>query len=51
METIYDFAGTNNEDGQSPNGGVVIDSAGTLYGTTSRGGSLGTIGNIFEITP
>ena len=37
-------------DGQHPNGGLLVDSKGNLYGTTSGGGSAG-FGTVFEIKP
>jgi len=37
-------------DGQYPNGALLVDSKGNLYGTTSSGGS-GGVGTVFEITP
>jgi len=36
-DVLYSF-GDNPDDGGSPVGGVVMDSTGNLYGTTSRGG-------------
>jgi uncharacterized repeat protein (TIGR03803 family) len=48
-KTLYDFrAGTG--DGQYPYGGLVLDAAGNLYGTTNAGGSA-LEGSVFEITP
>lgn len=48
-ETIlYSFSGGN--DGSYPLGGVVLDSAGNLYGTTQNGGTMGE-GVVFEVTP
>jgi len=38
------------DDGSEPSGGVAIDSAGNLYGTTHEGGANGA-GTIFELTP
>src|SRR5262249_32576113 len=42
-------------DGTSPDGGLIFDSAGNLYGTTSLGGGLGCgrfgCGTVFELTP
>jgi len=47
-ETIlYSFGGGAN-DGWSPTGGLIMDSAGNLYGTTSVGGSGGG-GTVFKI--
>lgn len=50
---LYDFMGGN--DGGNPVGGVVLDSAGNIYGTTSAGGvnscSEAGCGVVFEITP
>ena len=37
-------------DGQSPSGGLVMDSAGNLYGTTYGGGGNG-YGVVFELSP
>jgi uncharacterized repeat protein (TIGR03803 family) len=52
---LYSFTGDgNNGDGYAPVGGVIRDSAGNLYGTTSgggvRGGSQG-YGTVFELSP
>jgi uncharacterized repeat protein (TIGR03803 family) len=41
---------SDSEDGQHPNGGLLVDSKGNLYGTTSGGGSAG-VGTVFEIKP
>lgn len=46
---IHSFAG-GADDGAFPWGGLVIDSAGTLYGTTYFGGSL-DYGTVFALTP
>ena len=45
---IYDFSGLL--DGGGPNGGLILDEAGNLYGTTDSGGSSER-GVVFEITP
>ncbi len=45
--TIYSFTGTGG-DGASPYGGLTLDSAGDLFGTTYLGGSNGN-GTVFEI--
>jgi uncharacterized repeat protein (TIGR03803 family) len=55
QETVlYSFTGGS--DGQDPHGGVTLDSAGNLYGTTVAGGSGGLCagdgcGVVFELTP
>ncbi len=50
--TLHDFTGGS--DGAHPSGGLVLDNAGNLYGTTYQGGLSGcvvTCGVVFEITP
>jgi uncharacterized repeat protein (TIGR03803 family) len=51
--SLYDFTGGS--DGGSPNGNLVFDSQGNLYGTASCGGSTGTCpsgdGVVFKLTP
>jgi uncharacterized repeat protein (TIGR03803 family) len=48
-ETIlHSFQG--GADGSAPNGGLVFDTAGNLYGTTSAGGSANA-GTVFKLTP
>jgi uncharacterized repeat protein (TIGR03803 family) len=37
-------------DGQSPYGGLVLDAAGNLYGTTAQGG-INDLGTVFELSP
>lgn len=44
---LYSFSGS---DGQYPEGGVVFDTSGNLYGTTRAGGAHG-YGAVFELTP
>jgi uncharacterized repeat protein (TIGR03803 family) len=57
---LHTFAGvTGNQDGATPAGGLVIDAAGNLYGTTAYGGSgdcvlvgiKGGCGTVFELEP
>jgi hypothetical protein len=56
---LYVFKGNASKDGASPAGGLVIDSAGNLYGTTAYGGTgncvlLGTLmgcGTVFKMLP
>jgi uncharacterized repeat protein (TIGR03803 family) len=48
---LYSFAGGS--DGAQPHGGLVLDSAGNLYGTTNLGGSKNCTqgcGTVFELT-
>jgi len=50
---LYSFAGA--PDGKNPYGGVTLDSAGNLYGTTASGGNGGPCtgdgcGTVFELT-
>jgi hypothetical protein len=45
---LYSF--TKGSDGALPAGGVVLDQAGNLYGTTSEGGTLFN-GTVFQLTP
>ena len=40
----------NNQDGNSPLAGVILDSVGNLYGTTEWGGAHSS-GTVFEVTP
>jgi hypothetical protein len=56
---LYVFKGNGSNDGASPYGGLVIDDAGNLYGTTGYGGTgdcevLGSklgCGTVFELSP
>lgn len=45
---LYSFTGGG--DGQAPVGGVILDQAGNLYGTTQLGGTFGQ-GVVFQLTP
>ena len=36
---LYSFKGVGNVDGANPNGGLVFDSKGAIYGTTYFGGN------------
>jgi uncharacterized protein YceK len=45
---LYAFTGGN--DGAGPNGSLIFDAAGGLYGATGGGGTYG-YGTVFEITP
>jgi uncharacterized repeat protein (TIGR03803 family) len=48
QKVLYTFQGGT--DGAAPMGGLIFDSAGNLYGTTSQGGADGG-GTAFELTP
>lgn len=56
---LYTFQGKNANDGGGPQGGLLIDSSGNLYGTTAYGGKgnctlLGTnvgCGTVFKLSP
>ena len=45
---VYQFKGA--PDGAAPNGNLVFDSAGNLFGTTTMGGLYGQ-GTVYELTP
>ena len=45
---LYIFTGDNN--GNAPAGGLIFDAGGNLYGSTTRGGTLGG-GTIFQLSP
>jgi uncharacterized repeat protein (TIGR03803 family) len=49
---LYSFAGSANGDGWGPNGTLVRDAAGNLYGTTSLGGTGcdSGCGTVFEVS-
>jgi uncharacterized repeat protein (TIGR03803 family) len=47
-KVLHQFGPDN--DGSEPNGGLVFDAAGNLYGTTEFGGAWG-YGTVFELTP
>jgi uncharacterized repeat protein (TIGR03803 family) len=48
-DTLHSF-NTNGKDGYMPYGAVVFDSAGNLYGTTSKGGKYDS-GTVFKLSP
>jgi len=46
LTTIYNFGG--GATGEDPNGGIILDSAGNLYGSTGSGGN-NNAGEVFEL--
>jgi len=48
-EVLHSFSDTR-KDGSAPNGGLVFDGAGNLYGTAGLGGAYDE-GTVFELTP
>ncbi len=48
LSTLHSFSG---EDGVTPNGGLIFDAAGNLYGTTPAGGTGFGGGVVFEMSP
>jgi uncharacterized repeat protein (TIGR03803 family) len=49
-QTVLHSFNNTNGDGSVPNGGLVMDSSGNLYGTTRHGGANG-MGTVFKIQP
>jgi uncharacterized repeat protein (TIGR03803 family) len=49
LTLLYSF-GTNSYDGMAPNGSLIMDAAGNLYGTTNYGGSFNE-GTVFKLDP
>jgi uncharacterized repeat protein (TIGR03803 family) len=47
--TLYNFVGDSN-DGENPRAGVILDTAGNVYGTTEYGGQFGG-GAVFQLSP
>jgi len=51
IAVVHSFTGANG-DGAGPWGGVILDAAGNIYGTTAAGGSdPGSGGTVFKLTP
>ncbi len=46
---VYNFTGA--ADGAAPQGNIIFDQAGNLYGTTLAGGSGGGWGTVYELSP
>ena len=53
LTALYKFHGDNNkgDDGARPAAALIIDSAGTLFGTTEAGGGSNASGTVFELVP
>lgn len=49
LTTLYSFAG-GASDGEYPFGGLVLDTASNLYGTTESGGAFG-LGTVWQLSP
>jgi uncharacterized repeat protein (TIGR03803 family) len=49
-KVIYSFSGNNRDEGD-PEGPVILDSLGNVYGTTGGNSLKGISGNVFELTP
>jgi uncharacterized repeat protein (TIGR03803 family) len=49
INILYSFRG--GKDGNSPNGGVVLDGQGNVYGTTTYGGGVYNSGTVYKLTP
>ena len=49
-EQVLNSFGNNGTDERYPEGGLIFDAAGNLYGTTTAGGTYG-VGVVFELTP
>jgi uncharacterized repeat protein (TIGR03803 family) len=49
FSTLYHF-GRSTNDAVQPQGGLIADKAGNLYGTTAEGGTFGA-GTVFELSP
>jgi uncharacterized repeat protein (TIGR03803 family) len=47
-QIIHSFGGL---DGSYPDGSLIFDSAGNLYGTTAEGGAYVDFGTVFELSP
>jgi uncharacterized repeat protein (TIGR03803 family) len=50
LSTLYNFGGFSPGDGQTPQGALISDSSGNVYGTTVSGGAFG-LGTVFELSP
>ena len=50
QETVLHAFGSTSGDGIEPNGSLIMDASGNLYGVTKSGGANNT-GTVFEITP
>jgi uncharacterized repeat protein (TIGR03803 family) len=51
FKTLHTFLVSRNNDGIYPTGGLVLDPAGNLYGTTVYGGGSKNSGIVFKLTP
>ncbi len=51
VEQVLHSFNRNGVDGYGPSAGLVFDSFGNLYGTTTLGGTNGAVGTVFELSP
>ena len=51
VEQVLHTFNRNGTDGYGPAAGLIFDSAGNLFGTTSLGGTNGAVGTVFELSP
>jgi uncharacterized repeat protein (TIGR03803 family) len=49
-QTVLHIFGSGTKDGVTPNGALVLDASGNLYGTTLGGGAYGK-GTVYELSP
>jgi len=49
VQTVLYSFGSKSQDGTTPFGGLVLDAAGNLYGTTEHGGAFGA-GTVFQLS-
>jgi uncharacterized repeat protein (TIGR03803 family) len=48
--TVLHAFSKDGTEGETPNGALVLDPAGNLYGTTQTGGAAGNYGTVFEVS-
>lgn len=48
---LHNFDAANGSDGDYPEGSLILDHAGNLYGTSNLGGGHYNSGTVFQLTP